>query len=64
MGLFESLKDLINRIEKLDIKARRMARNINYSSNPFAQFALKQNQTYVWVEKEQKSKQCKRKDFN
>ena len=51
MGLFESLKSLITRIEEIDEKSKNLKKNNIYSTNPFAPFTLKENETYVWVEK-------------
>ena len=60
MGIIEKLKNLINRVEEIDEKSKKMSKDKCYSSNPFA-FA--QNKTYVWVEKVKDFNKCARPNF-
>lgn len=57
MDIFVSLKNLIRKINVIDKKAKRLSRNQNYSSNPFA---FTPNKTYVWLEKENNPNNCPR----
>ena len=60
MGIIEKLTNLINRVEEIDEKSKKMSKDKCYSSNPFA-FA--QNKTYVWVEKVKDFNKCARSNF-
>ncbi len=55
MDLFFSLKKLINRINDIDTKSKRMSKESSYSTNPFS---FKKDKTYVWVEKVKDFNKC------
>lgn len=57
MGILESLKNLINRVDEVDMKSKKMSKDKCYSSNPFA---FQQNKTYVWVERVKNFDKCGR----
>ena len=59
MGIIEYFKNLINRLEEIDIKSKRMSKEKCYSSNPFA---FTQNKTYAWVEKVKDFNKCSRRN--
>jgi hypothetical protein len=58
MNILNSFKNLINQVEELDKKSKKMSKEKCYSSNPFA---FQGNKTYVWVEKLKGLDDCGRK---
>ena len=56
MGIFDALKNFIQRVEEVDRKSKILSAQKYCSSNPFA---FKKNQTYVWVDSVEKKKKEK-----
>lgn len=55
MKIINIFKNLINRVDEIDIKSKKMSKEKCYSSNPFA---FQQDKTYVWVERVKKPNSC------
>lgn len=55
MDIFVSLKSIINRINKMDMRYKTFFTEKSNVSNPFN---FSQNKTYVWVEKPKYNPQC------
>lgn len=55
MKIINIFKNLINRVDEIDKKSKKMSKEKCYSSNPFA---FQQDKTYVWVERVKKPNSC------
>lgn len=55
MKIINIFKNLINRVDEIDRKSKKLSEEKCYSSNPFA---FQKDKTYVWVERVKKPKTC------
>jgi len=60
MDIFVSLKEIINRINRLDERYKNNFINGTSSTNPFS---FVQNKTFVWIEKPKQEPQCNIDEF-
>ena len=61
MDIFVSLKEIINRINRLDERYKNKFINGTSSTNPFS---FVQNKTFVWIEKPKQEPQCRLENFS
>lgn len=61
MNIFVSLQNLIERVNEIDKKAKKLSIDKDCSSNPFISSL---NKTYAWIEPVKENPQCKYRPKN